>query len=159
MLKPSDLQTFMEKNAIDGEIVFLDEPTPTVEVAAKVVGTGPDQIVKSVLFTVRDEKVIAMACGTQLIERRAIAAVFGVGRKQVKLANAEIVLETTGYPVGTVPPFGHPQPIRALMDPRVLEHDECYAGGGAHNALTRLNPQDILKITSAEIIDLHNRPS
>ena len=112
MLKPSDLQDFMEQNKIDGEIVFLDEPTPTVEVAAKVVGTHPDQIVKSVLFTVRDDRVIAMACGTQLIERRAIAALYGVGRKQVKLANAEIVLETTGYPVGTVPPFGHPQPIR-----------------------------------------------
>lgn len=159
MLKPNDLQSFMEQNDIEGEIVFLDEPTPTVEVAAKVVGTHPDQIVKSVLFTVRDEKVIAMACGTQLIERRVIAALYGVGRKQVKLANAEVVLETTGYPVGTVPPFGHPKPIRSLMDPRVLEHTECYAGGGAHNALTRLDPKDILKITQAEIVDLHTRPT
>ncbi len=159
MLKPSDLQNFMDQNGIEGEIVFLDEPTPTVEIAAKVVGTRPDQIVKSVLFTVREDRVLAIACGTQLIERRVIASVYGVGRKQVKLANAEIVLETTGYPVGTVPPFGHPQPIRTLIDPLVLDLTECYAGGGAHNALTRLDPQDILKITQAEIIDLHSLPS
>ncbi|MBC8506701.1 MAG: YbaK/EbsC family protein [Anaerolineales bacterium] len=149
----------MDQNNIDGEIVFLDKPTPTVEIAAQVVGTQPDKIVKSVLFTIREDRVLAIACGTQLIERRVIASVYGVGRKQVKLANAEIVLETTGYPVGTVPPFGHPQPIRTLIDPLVLELSDCYAGGGAHNALTRLDPQDILKITQAEIIDLHNLPS
>ena len=158
MLTPNDLQSFMEKNGIEGEIVHLDMPTPTVETAAQAVGTRPDQIVKSVLFTVREERVLAIACGTQLIERRVIASVYGVGRKRVRLANAEIVLETTGYPVGTVPPFGHPQPIRTLIDPRVLEHAEVYAGGGAHNALTRLDPQNILAITQAQIIDLHTQP-
>ncbi len=159
MLIPSDLQSFMEQNGIMGEIVFLDMPTPTVETAAQAAGTHPDQIVKSVLFTVRDDKVLAIACGTQLIERRVIATLYDVGRKRVRLANAEIVLETTGYPVGTVPPFGHPQPIRTLIDPRVLEHSEVYAGGGAHNALVRLNPQDILNTTKAQIIDLHSMPS
>ena len=155
MLTPNDLESFMEQHGIEGEIVFLGKPTPTVETAAQAVGTHPNQIVKSVLFTIRDEKILAIACGTQLIERRVIAALCGVGRKRVRLANAEIVLETTGYPVGTVPPFGHPQSIRTLIDPRVLDHNEVYAGGGAHNSLVRLNPQDILKITKAQIIELH----
>jgi prolyl-tRNA editing enzyme YbaK/EbsC (Cys-tRNA(Pro) deacylase) len=159
MLEPSDLLKFMEENGIEGEMVHLDMPTPTVETAAQAVGTHPDQIVKSVLFTVRDDRVLAIACGTQLIENRIIAGLFGVGRKRVKLANAEIVLDSTGYPVGTVPPFGHPKPLRTLIDPKVLEQSHIYAGGGAHNTLVRLNPQDILEITNAQIIDLHNLPS
>lgn len=159
MLTPNDLHSFMKEHDIEGEIVHLDVPTPTVEAAAQAVGTHPDQIVKSVLFTVRDDRVLAIACGTQLIERRVIAGLCNVGRKRVRLANAKIVLETTGYPVGTVPPFGHPQPIQTLIDPQVLEHREVYAGGGAHNALLRLKSQDILRITGAEIIDLHQMPA
>jgi prolyl-tRNA editing enzyme YbaK/EbsC (Cys-tRNA(Pro) deacylase) len=147
----------MDEKNITGEILHLDEPTPTVEIAAQVVGTQPEQIAKSVLFTVGDKRIIAITCGTRIIERRVIAKLYNVGRKRVRLANAEIVLETTGYPVGTVPPFGHKQSIRTLIDPGVLSHGEVFAGGGAHNALLRINPQIILDTTQAQLLDLHTR--
>ena len=154
---PADLQTFMDENDIPGELLFLDVPTPTVESAAKAVGTDPARIVKSVLFRVGGRGVLAIASGTQPIERRVIASLYVVGRKRVKLADPETVLQTTGYPVGTVPPFGHTYPSRTLLDPQILEFREVYAGGGAHNALVRLDPQDILRVTQAQIIDLHSR--
>lgn len=158
MLTPNDLESFMNRHRIKGEIIFLEDETPTVETAAQALGTQPDQIAKSVLFTMKDEVVLAISCGTQLIERRVISSKFGVGRKKVRLAPPEVVLAHTGYPVGTVPPFGHPTPLKTLLDPKILEHEEIYAGGGDHNAMLRLNPQDILKITGAEVIDLHNIP-
>ena len=156
---PTDLQAFMDAHQIAGEILILETPTPTVEAAAQAVGTHPRQIVKSVLFTVRDEGVLTISCGDQLVERRAIAARYGVGRKRVKLAPPAVVLTLTGYAVGTVPPFGHREHLQILLDPRVLACAEVYAGGGAHNALVRLDPQQILQITQAEIIDLHNAPN
>ena len=152
----TDLQTFMDENGILGEILFLDVPTPTVESAAEAVGTDPARIVKSVLFRIRERGVLAIASGTQPIERRTIASLYEVGRKRVKLADPETVLRTTGYPVGTVPPFGHAIPSRTLLDPQVLAFSEVYAGGGAHNALVRLDPKDILRVTQAEVIDLHS---
>jgi prolyl-tRNA editing enzyme YbaK/EbsC (Cys-tRNA(Pro) deacylase) len=158
MLTPGDLQAFMDMNDIPGEIVFLAIPTPTVEAAAQAVGINPAQIVKSVLFTIPETHVLAIASGTRLIERRAIAARFGLGMKRVKLASPETVLAVSGYPVGTVPPFGHKTPIQSLIDPRVFEMDDVYAGGGADNALVRLQPEVILRITQAEVLDLHNRP-
>ena len=159
MLTPADLQAFMDQNAIPGEIVFLNTPTPTVETAARAVGTEPEHIVKSILFTIDDEQVLAIASGLLLIERRVIAARYGVGRKRVKLASPDIVLAITGYPVGTVPPFGHRSPVGVLVDPQVLEMKEIYAGGGAPNALVRLKPEDILHITQADVMDLHTRPA
>ncbi len=156
MRTPHDLQAFMIAHQIAGEILFLDVPTPTVEAAAQAVSADPRQIVKSVVFTVLEAGVLTISCGDQLVERRAIAARYGVGRKRVKLAPPEVVLALTGYPVGTVPPFGHSNPLRCLIDPRVLQLDQVYAGGGAHNALVRLHPQEILRITQAEVIDLHS---
>ena len=155
MLTPADLKAFMDQNDISGEIVFTNTPTPTVESAAQAVGTDPEHIVKSVLFSLKDQHVLAITSGLRIIERRAIAERYEIGRKRVKLAHPEVVLEVTGYPVGTVPPFGHKNPLTVLVDPRVLEMQEIYAGGGAYNALVRLNPEDIVRITQADILDLH----
>lgn len=149
----------MDQQDIPGEILILDVPTPTVEAAAQALGVQSRQIVKSVLFTVFDEGVLTISCGDQLVERRVIAALYGCSRKKVKLAPSDVVLNLTGFAVGTVPPFGHRTQLRALLDPLVLELDEIFAGGGTHHALVRLNPQDIVKIIQPEIIDLHTRPA
>lgn len=148
----------MDRRGIPGQILTLDVPTPTVEAAAQAVGVEPRQIVKSVLFTVLGEGVMTISCGGRLVERRVIASLYGVSRKRVKLAPPEVVLDLTGFAVGTVPPFGHRTPLRTLLDPRVLTLDEIFAGGGTHHALVRLNPQDIADITQAEVVDLHTRP-
>ena len=157
-LTPNHLKEFMRSHQIDGEICYLSTPTPTVIAAAQAVGTDPSKIIKSVLFMVKKAPVLAISCGTQRIERKAIASFFGVGRKQVKLADAESVLHITGYRVGTVPPFGHAHKIHTLVDSKVLEQDRIYAGGGAENALAHISTSDILRITGADIIDLHNQP-
>lgn len=156
ILTPADLQKFMENHEIPGEIIYMDVLTPTVEAAAEAVGTLPSRIVKSVLFHIQDSHILAIATGTHRIDRRSIAVHFGVGRKQVKLSSPETVQSITGYPVGTVPPFGHLTPLSTLIDQDLLKMDVIYAGGGAHNALVRLNPQDILRVSNGHILDLHN---
>ena len=153
-LGTAELQAFMESHAVRGEILQLDVPTPTVETAAQAVNASSDQIIKSILFVVDDQPVLAIACGTSTISRRPIADFFSVGKKRVKLANPEMVLEISGYEVGAMPPFGHQQALNTLIDQRLLTLPEAYAGGGAENALVRLDPQEILRVTGATILDL-----
>lgn len=159
MLTPSDIQAFLEDQNISGEILFLEVPTLTVEAAASAVGTSPQQIVKSILFIVGDEPILAVSCGMDRVDRRAIAAVCDVGRKKVKLASPEIMLEVSGYEVGAMPPFAHRQKIKTLLDQRVLQQPVVFAGGGAENALLRLSPDDILEATNAQVLDLVNGPT
>ena len=153
-----DLHKAMQQAGIPGEIIHLEAPTLTVETAAEAVGVTPDQIVKTILFIVNGKPVLGIACGMRLVDRRVVAAHHGVSRKKVELADAESVLAETGYKIGAVPPLGHRNPLPALMDQRVLEHTQVYAGGGEGNALVRLNPQDILKHIQAEVLDLHTPP-
>lgn len=154
-LTPEYLEGYLHSKGLDGYILRLSTPTPTVESAAQAVGASTDDIVKSVLFTVEGKPVLAITCGTRAIDRRQIAKRFNVGRKKVKLADAATVLEVTGYPVGTVPPFAHRQQIFTLIDPQVLKHEIVFAGGGAVNALMRINPKLILAESGAEILNLH----
>jgi prolyl-tRNA editing enzyme YbaK/EbsC (Cys-tRNA(Pro) deacylase) len=149
-----ELKDFMHTHGIPAEIMHLEVPTPTVESAAQAVSARLEQIIKSILFVIDDQPVLAIACGTSSINRRAIADLFKVGRKRVKLASPEKVLEISGYEVGAMPPFGHRLALNTLIDRRVLELTEAYAGGGAENALVRLNPQEIQRVTGAKILDL-----
>jgi prolyl-tRNA editing enzyme YbaK/EbsC (Cys-tRNA(Pro) deacylase) len=186
-LSSLDLQSFMTAHGIAGEILHLSVPTPTVETAAQALGVQPEQIVKSILFLVEagpaltsevvgadpcvcpstsgrvsslalPSPVLAIACGTAYIERRHIAARYGVGRKRVRLASPEEVLAISGYKVGGMPPFGHRQPLPTLLDRRVLDLSEAFAGGGEENAIVRLDPRDIARFTSAGVMDLTAMP-
>lgn len=154
MLHSNDLFAYMQQHGIEGDILHLETPTPTVEIAARVVGAHPDQIVKSILFLVNDQPVLAITCGMAPIDRRAIADLYQVSRKRVKLAPAQAVLDFAGYEVGAMPPFGHLQPLPTLLDRRVLEQDQVYAGGGDENALVRLSPASIERHAHARVVDL-----
>ncbi len=149
-----ELQAFMHAHQIQGEIVHLNVPTPTVEAAAQAVNARPEQIIKSILFTIDGQPVLAIACGLSTIGRRAIADQYGVGKKRIKLASPETVLKISGYEVGAMPPFGHHQPLSTLIDRRVLTVPEAYAGGGAENVLVRLDPHEIQRVTNGKILDL-----
>ena len=157
MLSPSDLALFIREQGLRVELLTLPVKTPTVEAAAKAVGTSSDKIVKSLLFMVDDQPVLAITSGASRIDRRRIAKSFGVGRKRVRLADENQVQTATGYPVGAVPPFGHPEPLLTLIDPGVLKHDVVYAGGGASDHLIRVDTAEILRITQGEVLELIDR--
>lgn len=157
MLTPSDLVLFLRKRGLRAELLALPIETPTVQAAAEAVGTSSDKIVKSVLFMVDGKPVLAVTSGENRIDRRRIAKSFGVGRKRVRLADENQVQTSTGYPVGAVPPFGHPEPLLTIIDPGVLEHDVVYAGGGASDHLIRVESAEILRVTQGEVLELIDR--
>jgi prolyl-tRNA editing enzyme YbaK/EbsC (Cys-tRNA(Pro) deacylase) len=132
----------------------MDVETPTVPAAAAALGVAPAQIIKSLLFLVRDEPVLVIACGDATVERRVLTARYGVGKKQIKLADAETVLRILGYPVGGVPPFGYPTAVPVLLDRAVQAWDVVYGGGGDDHTLLRIAPEELVRVTKAEWIDL-----
>jgi Cys-tRNA(Pro) deacylase len=153
-LVPDDLACYLRESSIVAELLPMPVETPTVPAAAAALGVQPAQIVKSLLFLIRDEPVLVIACGDTPVDRRALANRFGVGKKQIKLADAETVLARTGYAVGGVPPFGHRQPAPVLLDRAVRVWDVIYAGGGDDRTLLRITPDELARATSAEWIAL-----
>ncbi len=153
-LTPKDLEDYLTQHGIDGKIVKLDMPTPTVEAAAEALGVYPDQIVKSLLFTIEEQAVLVITNGTSRVDRRILGKHFGVNRRKTIFASPDTVLALTGYPVGAVPPLGHRTAIHVLIDSGVLAHDYVYGGGGSDHALMRISPQTIVAHTQAEVLSI-----
>jgi len=159
----TDLAQFIEERGIAAEIVFLEDETPTVEAAASAVGVHPSQILKSVLFVVKEgaddlRPVLVVANGLSRISYKKLADYLGVSRRQVRIAQPAQVRELTGYAVGTVPPFGHRQSLQTLLDEGVIDEDEVYAGGGAINALIHLRVAEMQRVLNAEVVALSEEP-
>lgn len=153
-LTPFDLAAYIAAHGIAAEIVPMAVETPTVPAAAAALGVEPGQIIKSLLFLVRDRPVLAIASGETRVDRSALAGRYGVGKKQVRLADPETVLRLTGYPAGGVPPFGHPAPLPTLLDRRVAAWAAIYGGGGDDHTLLRIAPEELARVTGAEWVDL-----
>jgi len=128
----------------------MEQHTPTVPEAAKALGVQTWQIIKSLVFLIKDEPVLVINSGEARIDRRKLADYLAVGRGRIKFAAPEQALEITGYVVGSMPPFGHKQKLRTVIDISVGSLEIIYGGGGDIDAMMRLTATELLRVTSAE---------
>ena len=153
-LNSTDLQRYIDIHHIEATILPMDVHTPTVPEAARALGVETGQIIKSLVFLVNDEPLLVINNGLARADRRKIATRLGVGKKKVKFADSERALQITGYVVGSMPPFGHRQQLRTLVDPGVAKVEPIFGGGGDIDAMLRLTPQELLKVTQAEVLSV-----
>jgi len=61
------------------------------------------------------------------------------------------VLEKTGFAIGGVPPVGHTCKPLTLIDADLLEFSEIWAAAGTPNAVFRLAPADLIRLTGGRV--------
>ena len=131
MESPAPMEQVREWAAARGgrvEFRRLDGPTATVGEAAATLGVPEEQVMKSLLYLADERPHLVVANGRHRVDERKLAARLGVPRKQVRMASGEEALRHAGWPLGVVPPFGHPAPLPTLLDIRAAGHtDRTYA--------------------------------
>ena len=129
------------------EIVEYPDGTRTAPDAAAAVGCVVGQIVKSLIFSVNDELVLALTSGANRVDTGALAAAAGGDR--CDRADADQVREITGFAIGGVPPFGHANPVRSFFDPDLLTYEAVWAAAGTPRHVFPIDPQQLLDLTGA----------
>jgi Cys-tRNA(Pro) deacylase len=128
------------------------EGTKTAADAAAAIGVSVGQIVKSLVFGVDSEIVMALVSGSNQLDEKKLAAAAG-GAKCARV-DADAVRDATGYPIGGVPPFGHSTQLRVFVDPDLLQYDEVWAAAGTWNDNFGAAPADIVRVASGVVTDL-----
>ncbi len=57
----------------------------------------------------------------------------------------------TGFAIGGIPPLGHATPLETLIDEDLHTHREVWAAAGHPNALFRLDPRDLVRMTGGAV--------
>jgi Cys-tRNA(Pro) deacylase len=128
------------------------EGTKTAADAAAAIGVTVGQIVKSLVFGVDNEIVMALVSGSNQLDEKKLALAAG-GAKCARV-DADAVREATGYPIGGVPPFGHSTQLRVFVDPDLLQYDEVWAAAGTWNDNFGAAPADIVRVSGGVVADL-----
>ena len=128
------------------------EGTKTAADAAAAIGVTVGQIVKSLVFGVDNEIVMALVSGSNQLDEKKLAA--AVGGSKCSRVDADAVRAATGYPIGGVPPFGHSTQLRVFVDPDLLQYDEVWAAAGTWNDNFGAAPADIVRVAGGVVTDL-----
>jgi Cys-tRNA(Pro) deacylase len=128
------------------------EGTKTAADAAAAIGVTVGQIVKSLVFGVDGEIVMALVSGSNQLDEKKLALAAG-GAKCARV-DADAVREATGFPIGGVPPFGHSTQLRVFVDPDLLQYDEVWAAAGTWNDNFGAAPADIVRVSGGVVTDL-----
>ena len=157
-LHPNVVRVVEAARALGLEITTrrFPEGTKTAQDAANAIGVLVGQIVKSLVFAVDGEIVMAYVSGAnQLDEKKLAAAAGGVKCSRV---DADAVREATGFPIGGVPPFGHATQLRIFIDPDLLQYDGVndfvWAAAGTWNDVFPIAPADIVRVAGGVVTDL-----
>lgn len=131
------------------------EGTKTAADAAAAIGVDVGQIVKSLIFAVDGEVVLAYVSGSNRLDEQKLAA--AAGGTKCERVDADTVREATGFPIGGVPPFGHTKPLQVFIDPDLLQYDEVWAAAGTWTDVFGIAPQKLVDASGGTIVELAAR--
>lgn len=144
------------------EVMTFPDSTHTAADAARVVGAELGQIVKSLVFVTSGEDdaldlIVCLVSGSNRVDMGRLAAV--IGRQDVRRATAREADELTGYTIGGIPPFGHLQRARVIMDRDLGRYETVWAAAGLPTAVFPVSPATLRSLADANVAPIAEEPA
>jgi prolyl-tRNA editing enzyme YbaK/EbsC (Cys-tRNA(Pro) deacylase) len=143
------------------EVTVFPDSTHTAHEAARAVDAELAQIVKSLVFvSTRDdgelEPIVCLVSGADRVDLERLAAV--IGRRDIRRATAREADELTGFSIGGIPPFGHTQRARVIMDPELGRYEIVWAAAGLPTAVFPVSPGTLRMLADAHVAPIAEGP-
>jgi Cys-tRNA(Pro)/Cys-tRNA(Cys) deacylase len=124
---------------------------------ARVLGFAERQAVKTLIFQAdTGECVLVMLGGDQ-------SAISGhlkkaIGSRNIQMAAPEVVKETTGYVIGSIPAFGwQPPGFRSFLEASLMNESILGTGAGQCGEEIMITPENLIKASNAIVVNLTDR--
>ncbi len=143
------LKEYLLKNNIDGEQYIFEETCHSVEEAATAANASTEDFVKNICMINSNGKlIVAIVKGEHRASTSRVAKALNI--EIPRTATPEEILENTGYPCGGVPSFGYEAIF--LIDPKVMEREFVYTGGGSPYSLTKISTKLLQQVNNGQIV-------
>jgi len=133
------------------EVIEFAQTTRTAGEAAAAMGCTVGQIAKSLVFKGRGSgrPLLVIASGANRVNEKAMRDLIG---EPIERPDADFVRQQTGFAIGGVPPIGHAARLAVYIDEDLLQYEVIWAAAGTPNAVFRLAPADLLRMTGGQAI-------
>lgn len=119
-------------------------PVRSLEQAATERGQRPEQVVRSILFRLEQDRfALVLVAGPAQVAWRTLRK--HLGQSRLTMASEEEVVAVTGYQIGAVAPLGLPQPLPVYIDDSVTAEEEISLGSGVRGTTIILAAADLLR--------------
>jgi prolyl-tRNA editing enzyme YbaK/EbsC (Cys-tRNA(Pro) deacylase) len=147
------VRTALLELGLPGDIHRIADSTRTAPEAAAAVGCELGAIVKSLVMrgVTTQAPVLALVSGDNRADMALIEAAVD---EPVERPDAHYVREVTGYAIGGIPPVGHPQPVRTVMDEDLLRFEIVWAAAGHPHAIFPIAPTTLADAAKARVLRL-----
>jgi Cys-tRNA(Pro)/Cys-tRNA(Cys) deacylase len=143
------LDSWLVANEVAAEQLFFKKSCHSVAAAAEAANADPDHFIKSICLKLdTGTLIVAIVKGEDRVSTKRVAKV--MGSSEARLATPNEILEETGFPVGGTPPFGFKATF--LIDPRVMEKDVVFAGGGSTKSLLHLKTKALQQANNGRTV-------
>jgi len=154
-LSPSvqKVQDALKAIGFPNEALELQSTTRTSAEAAQAVGCRVEQIAKSIVFQGRQthKPILVIASGPNRVNEKRIEQFIS---EPLGKADADYVRKHTGFVIGGVPPVAHIEKLEVFIDEDLLQYKEIWAAAGSPNAVFKLTPSDLIKMTGGRVISI-----
>ncbi len=135
------------------QVIEFEQTTRTSAEAAQAIRCEVGQIAKSLIFKGKQsgKAILIIASGANRVDEKKIRAIVG---EKVEKPDADFVREQTGFVIGGVPPVGHTQKLETLIDEDLMKFENIWGAAGTPNAVFRLTPTDLVKMTGGKVADM-----
>ena len=124
---------------------------------ARALGYHERQMIKTLIFELdTGERILVMVGGDQNIVSGLLKK--AAGSRNIKMANADAVKNTTGYVIGSIPPFSwQPEKFRTFLDFSLMKEPVLGVGTGSWGHEILISPENLVKASGAILVNLTDR--
>ena len=147
------VQEALKVLGLELQVVELQETTRTSADAARAVGCEVGQIAKSLVFRGQrtQRPILVIASGPNRVNEKRVGELIS---EPLGKADADFVRQKTGFVIGGVPPVGHTEKLEVFIDEDLLQYGEIWAAAGTPNAVFKLTPSDLVRMTEGRVIGI-----
>ncbi|MDR3646317.1 MAG: YbaK/EbsC family protein [Candidatus Babeliales bacterium] len=148
-IKLEQLDTLLKNANADYSILKNETNISSAAQGAALYGISLSETTPTLIIKTDSGYLAAIIGGDTRISFKKLK--HALNSKDVNLADPETVFNITGAKIGEVS-LVNPE-LKTIIDSNVLKNKACYGGCGTPKTTLRINTNDLIKITNAQILD------
>ncbi len=154
-MKKTNAARLLDAQSVNYELAQyeVDESDLSAVSLAKKIGQDVEQIFKTLVL--RGDKTGIFVCvipGNAEVDLKKAAKVSG--NKNCAMVQQKELLPLTGYIRGGCSPIGMKKPFPTFIHETCILFDTIFVSAGQRGLQFKINPDDLIKVTGAEVCDL-----